>query len=82
MNKIIIKSCAKINIGLNITGKRPDGYHNIETIFYPVNIFDELIFEKSDNCKFTCSNKNLEQDKSNLIIKAKNILEDYCWKNN
>jgi len=80
MNKIIIKSCAKINIGLNITGKRPDGYHNIETIFYPVNIFDELIFEKSDNFKFTCSDKNLEQDKSNLIIKAKNILEDYCGK--
>ena len=29
---------AKINIGLRVTGKRPDGYHNLETLFYPVGI--------------------------------------------
>ena len=33
---------AKINLGLNITEKRPDGYHNLETIFYPVTIEDAL----------------------------------------
>ena len=33
---------AKINLGLNITEKRPDGYHNLETIFYPVPIEDAL----------------------------------------
>lgn len=33
---------AKINLGLNITGKRPDGYHDIETVFYPVNLCDAL----------------------------------------
>jgi 4-diphosphocytidyl-2-C-methyl-D-erythritol kinase len=33
---------AKINLGLNITGKRSDGYHNIETAFYPVNLCDAL----------------------------------------
>ena len=33
---------AKINLGLNITGKRDDGYHNIETIFYPVGLCDAL----------------------------------------
>ena len=32
----------KINLGLNITGKRADGYHNIETIFYPVQLNDVL----------------------------------------
>ena len=30
---------AKINIGLRVTGKRPDGYHNLETLFYPVGIY-------------------------------------------
>ena len=29
---------AKINLGLNIVEKRPDGYHNLETIFYPINL--------------------------------------------
>ena len=39
---------AKINIGLRITGKRPDGYHDIETIFYPVGLSDALEFVVSD----------------------------------
>ena len=33
---------AKINLGLNITEKRPDGYHNLETVFYPIPIEDAL----------------------------------------
>ena len=33
---------AKINLGLNIIEKRPDGYHNLETIFYPINLQDAL----------------------------------------
>ena len=32
---------AKINLGLNIIEKRPDGYHNLETIFYPINLQDD-----------------------------------------
>lgn len=39
---------AKINIGLLITGRRPDGFHNIETIFYPVGLSDALEFVVSD----------------------------------
>ena len=35
---MIVFSNAKINIGLNIVSKRPDGYHNLETVFYPINI--------------------------------------------
>ena len=33
---------AKINLGLNITEKRPDGYHNLETVFYPIPLEDAL----------------------------------------
>ena len=33
---------AKINLGLNIVEKRPDGYHNLETVFYPINLQDAL----------------------------------------
>ena len=42
VNLMIVFPNAKINIGINITTRRPDGYHNIETIFYPVRIFDAL----------------------------------------
>ena len=34
--------CAKINLGLNITEKRPDGYHNLETVFFPIPLCDAL----------------------------------------
>jgi 4-diphosphocytidyl-2-C-methyl-D-erythritol kinase len=45
---MIVFPKAKINIGLRITGKRADGFHNIETIFYPVNLSDALEFTVSD----------------------------------
>ena len=40
---------AKINIGLTVGNTRPDGYHNIETVFYPINLHDELEITQSDN---------------------------------
>jgi 4-diphosphocytidyl-2-C-methyl-D-erythritol kinase len=43
---------AKINIGLNITAKRPDGYHQIETVFYPLKIHD--VVELTDSSDLNC----------------------------
>ena len=42
--------CAKINLGLNVISKRADGYHNLETVFYPVGIYDDgsQVFEVCD----------------------------------
>ena len=37
---------AKINLGLNVTERRPDGYHNLETVFYPIPLCDTLQFSK------------------------------------
>ena len=45
---MIVYPNAKINIGLNIVGKRPDGFHNIETVFYPINLTDILEVVSSD----------------------------------
>lgn len=77
MDKIIIKSPAKINIGLNILSKREDGYHNLETIFYPINLFDVIKVCKSDNFLFYSNDDKLNHEKTNLIIKAKELLESY-----
>ena len=41
---------AKINLGLNVVERRPDGYHNIETVFYPIGISDVLEIEPSETC--------------------------------
>lgn len=68
---------AKINIGLNITEKRPDGYHNLETIFYPIDLCDTLEFVEEKETKFTYSGLNIEgESDNNLIIKAYKLLKE------
>jgi 4-diphosphocytidyl-2-C-methyl-D-erythritol kinase len=69
----------KINIGLNITGKRPDGFHNLETIFYPIGIKDavEIIESNEDgNVTFTCTGNIVDaKDDDNLCVKAYHLLK-------
>lgn len=72
-----IKSPAKINVGLRVPSKRPDGYHNIETIFYPVKIYDEITIKIG---KLTSS-----QIKNNITVKTKGFKnirneENICYK--
>jgi 4-diphosphocytidyl-2-C-methyl-D-erythritol kinase len=72
---------AKINIGLRVTEKRQDGYHNLETIFYPVKIHDALeLIEASPTASkdisFTHSGLHIEGEESNnLVIKAYSLLK-------
>lgn len=67
---------SKINIGLNITEKRSDGYHNLETIFYPIDLCDSLEFVKSEKTQFTCTGLKIDGDQeNNLILKAYRLLK-------
>src|SRR5450759_4180657 len=72
---------AKINIGLRITGNRQDGYHDIETVFYPVRLSDALEFVVSDQqahkdiLKVTGINTGSDPE-DNLVIKTLNKLRE------
>lgn len=73
---------AKINLGLNIVEKRPDGYHNLETIFYPINLQDALevtLLEGEKEYELTLSGTPIEGNpEDNLVVKAYRLLkEDY-----
>lgn len=74
---------AKINLGLNIVEKRPDGYHNLETIFYPINLQDALEVTRRENNdkEYTLhiSGALLEgEPEDNLVVKAYKLLKkDY-----
>ncbi|MBR0524736.1 MAG: 4-(cytidine 5'-diphospho)-2-C-methyl-D-erythritol kinase, partial [Prevotella sp.] len=76
---MIIHPRAKINLGLNIVEKRPDGYHNLETVFYPINIHDTLEVEPSDQLNLHLSGVALEGDPNqNLVVRAWQLLKkDY-----
>lgn len=72
---------AKINLGLNIVEKRPDGYHNLETVFYPVPVEDALevnILNESTQ-KFRLHQAGLEiagEAENNLVVKAYKLLDE------
>lgn len=74
---MIVFPNAKINIGLNITGKRLDGYHNLETIFYPVGLSDILEFVEFDSpTRLNVSGLNIHtSEEDNLVLKAYRILK-------
>lgn len=76
-NKTYTYLCpAKVNLFLYVLGRRPDGYHDIFTLFYPVSIYDTLYVQKSDKTILTCSNKDIPEDDNNIIIKTHNILKE------
>jgi len=66
----------KINLGLHITGKRPDGYHDLESVFYPLNIKDVIEIVPSDTFKLTVSGLSVDGNAdNNLCVKAYNLLK-------
>ena len=67
---------AKINLGLNITGKRPDGFHNLETVFFPVGWCDALEFALANEFQFTTSGIPIAGDQElNLVVKAYRLFQ-------
>ena len=74
--------CAKINLGLNIVEKRNDGYHNLQTVFLPVQLCDALEiktmsekFPSDMNCDLKVSGDGIcSNEADNLVVKAYNML--------
>ena len=67
----------KINIGLNVIHKRSDGYHDLETIFYPLDLCDalELISLSNDKNEFTVTGLPVINNQNNLCIKAYDLVK-------
>ena len=74
---------AKINLGLNVVERRPDGYHNLETVFYPVPLCDALEvtamdgqFPSAADCDLKVTNIAIEGDeRRNLVVRAYDLLK-------
>ena len=74
--------CAKINLGLNVVSKRDDGYHYLETVFYPIPLCDALEVTVMDSdfpsgfpCDLKITGNSIEcNEQENLVVKAYNIL--------
>ena len=69
-----VASFAKINWSLRITGRRPDGYHDLETVFQTISLRDELTFRESDSLSLHCDDPSVPADESNLVLRAARAL--------
>jgi 4-diphosphocytidyl-2-C-methyl-D-erythritol kinase len=65
-----VNAYAKINWSLRITGKRADGFHDLETLFQTISLHDTLTFESSERLQLTCDDPTIPVDERNLVIRA------------
>ncbi|MBT5846698.1 MAG: 4-(cytidine 5'-diphospho)-2-C-methyl-D-erythritol kinase, partial [Verrucomicrobiales bacterium] len=71
---LVLQSHCKVNLLLNILGKRKDGFHELETIIQPVPLFDELRIELlDDGIELTCSDPRLSVGEDNLVHRAASL---------
>lgn len=78
---MIFRSYAKVNYYLDVLDKRPDGFHDIETVFQSISLHDELRFEAADKgIELTCSNPTLDCGADNLIVRAAESIREHAKK--
>ena len=80
-NGLLVRAPAKINLSLLIAGKRPDGFHDIETVMAKVNFYDEILIEpgKKADIELVCKGPHwAPEGKENLVYKAAKLLMNCC----
>ncbi|MBV8543203.1 MAG: 4-(cytidine 5'-diphospho)-2-C-methyl-D-erythritol kinase, partial [Acidobacteria bacterium] len=65
-----VNAYAKINWSLRITGKRADGFHDLETLFQTISLHDTLTFDDSEHLSLTCDDPSIPVDETNLVVRA------------
>lgn len=74
---MIVRAFAKINLGLEIVGKRPDGYHDIRTLFQTVSLGDEIELEAAaGGLELTGDDPGISWDRTNLVHRAAGLLRE------
>lgn len=69
---------AKVNLALRVLDRRDDGFHELDTIFQAIDLFDEIRIAPSDDLTLACDQASLACDASNLVLKAAMLLRDWA----
>ena len=83
MKEIVRRAYAKINLGLDVIGRRPDGYHEVKMVMQTIGLYDELVFKKEaePGIRLITGCADVPADENNLIYKAASlIIQRYCPK--
>jgi 4-diphosphocytidyl-2-C-methyl-D-erythritol kinase len=76
---VLLKSYAKTNLFLNVLSKRPDGYHDIETLFERISLADEIALRRAPSgIKIKTTSKKLPRGRANIAYRAAELLKKKC----
>src|SRR5262245_12967269 len=73
---MVLRTSAKVNLVLEVLGKRPDGYHEVATVLQAVDLFDRLTVETADAISLESSDPGLPTDDGNLVVRAARLLQE------
>ncbi|HEX5044247.1 MAG TPA: 4-(cytidine 5'-diphospho)-2-C-methyl-D-erythritol kinase [Candidatus Polarisedimenticolaceae bacterium] len=73
---MIARCPAKVNLTLRVLGRRPDGYHELRTVFQAVDLWDTLEAEPARGLHLRCDFPGLAEDGSNLVLRAASALRE------
>jgi 4-diphosphocytidyl-2-C-methyl-D-erythritol kinase len=73
-HQIVCRAYAKINLGLRVTGKRADGFHDICTVFHRIDLFDEITLHPSGSITVSSTDPGVPSDESNICHAAARLL--------
>jgi 4-diphosphocytidyl-2-C-methyl-D-erythritol kinase len=77
VDDVVVWTPAKINLFLEVLGKRPDGYHDIHTLMVAIRLYDTLVFRsQSSGLHLDCSRKDLSAGPDNLVLRAARLLQE------
>lgn len=77
MDSCTLKAYAKINIGLDVTGRTDNGYHLLKTVMQQVDLYDVITIERAEKCiNFSCDSKDVPSDDTNLAVKAAKLMTE------
>lgn len=76
MKRISRRACAKINLGLDVLGRREDGYHEVRMLMQQVDLHDDLILQKREDGRISmeCDREDLPCDGTNLCVRAAELM--------
>ncbi|MFA6587262.1 MAG: 4-(cytidine 5'-diphospho)-2-C-methyl-D-erythritol kinase [Bacilli bacterium] len=82
MNTLVIRALAKINLALDVLGKREDGYHNIDMVTIPLKLHDSIEISRipgeTQDTYLYCDDPSIVCDESNLAYKALDVMKKHC----
>ncbi|HKP70065.1 MAG TPA: 4-(cytidine 5'-diphospho)-2-C-methyl-D-erythritol kinase [Pyrinomonadaceae bacterium] len=73
---LTIPSFGKINLHLQVIGRRPDGFHDLCTVFQTISIHDTIIVEPAEAIEFSCDDETIPVGEGNIMVRAANALRD------